>query len=293
MIVRTFRDDCVKPDSAKQVQTPFAGGARECAIRGLARLSVTMIALGALVAWSRPGAAQSSTESSPMLVSGPPSVRSVRTHKGVAVSAVFVRAALGAGYFQNSTKSDPINNPNFVNPIEVQATIKAGGAAGQLEAGYSLRPGLAVGLGVYLQQIAWTRAWGATLGDAVTKQTLYEFDYRFKARMMTLVGPFVDFYPFPTLGWHLDAGVGLAIISIGRGTDAGTHKVAGPALNDLGGAGVAFQFGTGYEFWLADGLSMGFLLRFIVGTGSAKADDGIGWQNTALSPAALVSFTMD
>lgn len=250
-------------------------------------------ALGCAVAWSRVGSAQDTLRNDQGAAVGSSFDRSIRTHKGVAVSAVFVRGAIGAGYFQDATRSEAIHNPNFTNPIYIQATIKAGGVAGQIEAGYSLRPGLAVGLGVYLQQIAWTRAWGATVRDYPTKNELLDFDYKFKARMMTLVGPFVDYYFFPALGLHAEAGAGLAIVSIGRGLDTGTHKVAGPALNDLGGAGLAFTVGVGYEFWLADGWSMGLLLRVMGGAGSAKADDNIVWRNIVVSPAALVSVTMD
>lgn len=69
---------------------------------------------------------------------------------------------------------------------------------------------------------------------------------------LAVLGPFVDAFPQPELGWHFGGALGLAGLSL-QTVDARRHRLMG-----VGGA-----LWGGNEFWIADEWSMGGALRVV------------------------------
>jgi hypothetical protein len=99
---------------------------------------------------------------------------------------------------------------------------------------------------------------------------------RFDGVDLGLVGPFVDYYINPRLGFHVQAALGVAIVTVGRGDD-------GPHSYDQTLGGLGFMLGTGYEWWVADQWSMGAIVRLLYGTVESGRDEYEQWNYKVLA----------
>ncbi len=213
------------------------------------------------------------------------------SHDGIALDAVFLRAGIGAGMLVDTVRSDNFTNTSLPVPAYYQATLNASGAAAQVELGYHAIPRLAVGLGAYFQQIASVRASDVTLHNSLSQEVLFRYDYRFESSLLTLVAPFVDWYPLASVGLHVEAAAGLGIITSGKGRNVEADKA--PVLHKTHGNGPFFMAGLGYEFWIAPKCSIGLLARVLAGWGTAEGWDGLPWSNHIYSPGILATVTVD
>ena len=113
--------------------------------------------------------------------------------------------------------------------------------------GGSLRNGIVLGGALMIDRIlglSGTDEQGATLD-------LGGYDFTF-----LLIGPFLDVYPDPGGGLHLQAALGLATLGVSRPQNAQSSNTS---IDDPSGVGVAL--GAGWELWLGDDVSAGALLR--------------------------------
>jgi hypothetical protein len=93
-----------------------------------------------------------------------------------------------------------------------------------------------------------------------------------------LIGPFVDYYFDPKLGWHAQGSLGIAWMTLGRGTQGGIV-----ATDDKAMGGLGFMIGGGYEWWIADQWSMGALLRLVFVSTESNKDDAERWSGKGLA----------
>ena len=148
--------------------------------------------------------------------------------------------------------------------------------------GASLRPGLVLGVGglgaLYLSKGSHPTS-TADPGDRVYLVDVKDPPFH----SVAMLGPFVDIYPSPTLGWHVQALVGYAALS-GRNF-----------YSDGGSSGVGLMLGGGHDFWVSKHWSIGLLARVSYANTSLAEDyaagDTISEQDTFVSPSFEVSFT--
>jgi hypothetical protein len=93
---------------------------------------------------------------------------------------------------------------------------------------------------------------------------------------LAIVGPFVDYFPDPRGGFHLQALGGYAELAARQSDDA---LAANPA-------GVGFALGVGQELWIGEQWSAGLLGRFAF---ALPRYHGISYPTYA--PGLLLSFT--
>ena len=198
-----------------------------------------------------------------------------RLHDGV-----HVRAALGGGYGADRATRESESG-------ETQGTVGGAALAGELSAGYAVVPGGIVGAGFYFnhvpspkaQDIDWRQGLGVVHIDEI------EFD----RGGYWMLGPMFDYYPTPSGGLHASLAAGWGVFGLGDGElDSGW-----PVDTNQKGGGISGALGFGYDFWVADVLSVGALARFMIARGSAEDDEGADWTHTVYAPALLLSASFD
>jgi hypothetical protein len=95
---------------------------------------------------------------------------------------------------------------------------------------------------------------------------------------MGRIGPFLDWYPDPLRGFHMQAAVGLSV-QVESDTKGNAIKPA-----SIGGTG---SFGLGYEFFVAKQFSIGAMARFAVGA-LARSPPGAGEERLFFEVPELV-----
>jgi len=98
-----------------------------------------------------------------------------------------------------------------------------------------------------------------------------------------MLGPFVDIYPSPTLGWHVQALVGYARLSPRN------------FYGDTGSSGVGLMLGGGHDWRVSRHWSMGLLARLSYANTQLAEDyapsSSISEHDTFVSPSLEASFT--
>jgi len=173
----------------------------------------------------------------------------------------YFRVALGAGALVDS----------FNGPFGIWDGHAEGGSGSfELALGGSLAPGLVLGGAVMVEQVVDPKV---TINGAPASES-----DNVSVGTFVLVGPFLDWYPSPEGGFHLQGMVGGARIELkdSEGVEREDHHPIG------GGAAI----GAGYEFWIADEFSLGILGR--IGWGTMRDDDVTHHVGTF---SALVTLT--
>lgn len=178
-----------------------------------------------------------------------------RTHDGF-----YFSGGLGLAYLSTSVKADSDNS--IFGGLSVSGT----GVGGMLLFGGTVAPGMAIG--------------GGTMGGHFATPTVKdggregEADHDF---VLSLTGPFVDYYFDPGRGLHAVGILGFALLDPGTGGDEYSKGA---------GAGIGF----GYDWWVGDEWSMGVLGRALMFKTSLKQGDDRNTFST-VSPALLFSAT--
>jgi hypothetical protein len=98
------------------------------------------------------------------------------------------------------------------------------------------------------------------------------------------IGALLDYYPNPTDGWHVGAGVGVGLIALGDS-----------AVADSAGASFGGTLFGGYDFWIGPEWSLGMMAVFSGATSATLKDsngDDVGYKLHALSAGIECSFTL-
>jgi hypothetical protein len=198
----------------------------------------------------------------------------VRLRGGVHMhDGFYLRFGLGAGFLAGSTVSQPGSGADV--------NITGGGIPLELSFGGTLPYGLVLGGGIYGMSVP-SPSYSAN-GAPFTGG----------AAVVSSIGPFLDWYIDPTKGLHAQASIGYAAVNAARGNPMNVRgmTVTFPA-NDEKGNGFSLLLGGGYEWWVADQLSLGLLARvqFVSASVAASGDTTSSSVKTWI-PALLATLT--
>lgn len=201
---------------------------------------------------------------------GPPPDVGARVHDGF-----YLRIASGFSVFDERFESDELAGG------KLQARNRGIAHLSDLAVGGTVAPGWVVGGGLYsLDLIASTLRTDGNGVDPIPS----ELDPGL--RSLTLIGPFVDWYPSVRGGFHVQAALGLATL---------VPRVFGhPATSDsdYSAVGGGLLLGAGYEWWVADEWSLGVLTQLGVRALRGDAEDGARWTHLIThSPSLCASLT--
>jgi hypothetical protein len=198
----------------------------------------------------------------------PPVHRGAHVHDGF-----YVRLALGFSGFSETVISKLKTGDN---PRD-EGYLGGFGTASELAIGGSLGRGFVLGGGVYSTNVltsTYTQVRGTPVPDAIQRPASF-----------SIVGLMGDWYMKPQKGFHIQAGLGLAVLS---GLDVSTPRFRNRKPAFGGGA----MIGAGYEWWASDEWGFGILLRATAGLVSEKDDTGERWFHLATAaPSILFSAT--
>jgi hypothetical protein len=144
---------------------------------------------------------------------------------------------------------------------------------GELAFGGTPTPGFALGGGIF--------------GANVPTVTIDD-DFESGAGGISIIGFFIDYYPAPDKGLHVQGAIGPALISAAEGDELGSLP------DDYFGAGVGVTVGVGYEGWIGKEWGMGGLLRLLYANGTITPTDTDSYADLdveTLVPGVLLTFT--
>jgi hypothetical protein len=179
----------------------------------------------------------------------------------------YLRLGLGAGYLISSWKP-------------AGASESSGDAQGftipfEFALGGSPTPGLVLGVGwwdTHLPAVTYS----AKRGESSLEETA---DYG----AVGTFGPFIDVYPAPRAGFHLQAAPCVSRVAPGKSDEIATDT--------LSGVGYGAMLGLGYESWVADQWGIGILLRGTFTTGTITDESGREYDFWGLMPGLLFTAT--
>lgn len=202
---------------------------------------------------------------------GPPPDRGARVHDGF-----YFRIASGF-----SVVDERLSSGTLPSGGSVQGRNRGLAALSDLAFGGTVAPGWVLGGGVYsLDLLSSTFRARGNGAQAVPD----ELDPGIRG--LSVIGPFVDWYPNVRGGFHAQGAVGLATLSPRVFGDPATTK------SEYAAVGGALLIGTGYEWWVADEWSIGILGQLGVRLLRGKDDDGVSWTHIITnSPTLSVSLT--
>ena len=187
----------------------------------------------------------------------------MRRHDGF-----YFRAALGLGGLIGSNR---YASSAIAGSSSLEFDSSGLAIVSELAFGGSPAPGLVIGGGSYGASIGKTRY----ISDGIEVED--------EASAVSVIGPFIDFYPDPEAGLHLQLAPGLGLISAVEGDFV---------AEDLGGLGFGFMAGVGYEFWISEQWSIGALARVLYANATLlNADGNERFDVQAIVPGLLFAVT--
>jgi hypothetical protein len=184
--------------------------------------------------------AQGSAAPAAAITDAPPGTSLPHRHDGF-----YLRAAVGAGALEDSFKVEL----QVLGVLGISQTGIARGpsVSGEIAAGMTiLRPGLVIGGSIVVEQVANPKI--TIEGKDQSTVSVGTF---------AMVGPFAEWYPKPTAGWHVGLMLGGARLTM-------KDSSGNVADNQPIGAGAALS--GGYEWWIADEWSLGGAVRVLGAT---------------------------
>jgi hypothetical protein len=178
--------------------------------------------------------------------------KGVRQHDGF-----YMRLGLGPAALSGSVFNDAID-------------VGGVGAAVEFALGGTVAPGLVVGGGSYPVIVPTTSYDFKAINDEQDGGTT----------SLTLIGPFVDYYPNPAGGLHVQGSLGFS-----------TAAVKAPSDLESSGSGFGAMLGVGYEWWVGEQWSMGVLGRATTTSPSLKPDNGPKSDASFTTFGLLATFT--
>jgi hypothetical protein len=176
----------------------------------------------------------------------------------------------------------------------IEFTPTGFGVASEIALGGSPTPGFVIGGGIYGVSVL-----SASVDELTDGGGSVDADIEWDPSTLSMIGPFVDVYPAPASGFHLQAAFGYAVLDAGDGS--GTYQYANTTRTDItldpeSFGGIGFMLGIGIEGWLSEQWSMGGLLRLMYASVSNRAElpgggPSVDWCHSVLTPALLVTWT--
>lgn len=187
----------------------------------------------------------------------------------------YLRLGLGVGNF------------SFTADVEEDgqkaATVETSGIVPMSEVAFggTIAPGVVLGGGIYTAGTAG----GSRDFDITPEGGGGSVSEELDTGPFGMVGPFIDIYPNPEQGLHIQAAVGFATYSV---TEPSSESV-----DDISLTGLGLMAGVGYEWWIGEQWSFGILGRVMVGklSGEDPSDSDETYSATAVAPGLLATIT--
>lgn len=177
-----------------------------------------------------------------------------------------------------------VNPKSSSTEVSLKSDVSAFAGLSELAFGGSPTPGLVLGGGIY----------GASLSGIEYKVNAAGTSITFKAdsALVSMIGPFVDFYPNPEQGFHIQGALALSVVSADKGNYNSTAGGEYPP-DSYSGTGFGLMLGTGYEWWIGQQWSLGLLGRLQYATATLKSDSGayVDADFSAWIPGLLLEVT--
>lgn len=191
----------------------------------------------------------------------------------------YLRLGGGLGRLDASFASDQ----SFDLDGSVDGSFAHSAIAFEISVGGTPAPGLVIGGGLYLSSAGDVTSSDLKVNGAAAA------DLHHNNATLWLLGPFVDYYIDPKLGWHVQGALGVAGVNVSEGTRGGSDTQI-TRRHDTGGLG--FEVGGGYEWWVGKQWGMGILLRLMYASTETNKDQPERWTYKALAfPELLFSVT--
>ena len=176
----------------------------------------------------------------------------------------YLRLAIGFGYLSNTINLGA--SSGFDTELKVTGTT----LAMEVLLGGAVIPGLILGAGIWADPLLSPKfEVGGASGSINDNQSV----------QLSRLGLFVDIYPDPKSGFHVQGNVGLAAFSI-------TNKSTDETLANAKGLGLGGA--VGYEWWVSQQWGAGVMARFTYSSLSAD-----GESHRVIYPSILISFTFN
>jgi hypothetical protein len=202
---------------------------------------------------------------------GPPHDVGAHVHDGF-----YLRVAAGFGVYDERLDSGDLPTGG-----KVEARNRGIASLSDIAIGGTVAPGWVVGGGIYSVDLV-----ASTFRTSGASVTALPSELDPGLRNLSLIGPFVDWYPYVRGGFHAQAALGLATL---------TPKLFGhPATDrsDYLAVGGGLLIGTGYEWWVADEWSIGVLGQLGLRLMHGEDEDGVGWTHfVTTSPTMSITLT--
>jgi hypothetical protein len=202
-----------------------------------------------------------------------------RTHDGF-----YLRLGAGFGYTSDRVEGN-VPNPLPSLSGDVKGTVGGGSGASELALGGTVGRGLVLGGGIWSVYIASPVARDVEVAGVDINQ-----DVEFDNSSFHVIAPFIDYYFDPHGGFHLQAALGVGVLTAGN---ARVISNDAQVSRDHTAVGLGGMFGLGYEWWVGDSWGLGFVARVTGGLLSGTDDNDIEWTHKLLAPAALFTATMN
>jgi hypothetical protein len=177
---------------------------------------------------------------------------------------------IGLGYATGTAEPDFSGAPEIdLSGLAIPVELSLGGTVGR---------GVVLGVGSFGASIpTLTLETSSDFGDLETETDA----------VLSTIGPFIDVYPNPEQGLHIQAGVAYAVIAASEDDD----ELLG---DDYAGGGFALMAGVGYEWWVGEQWSVGVLGRIQYASATLEADSGDLPDSdvSLIVPAALFTATL-
>lgn len=210
----------------------------------------------------------------------PPKRAHRHARRGRVHDGFYLRFASGFGVYEERLESDDTR----VYGGEVGGRTIGLASVGELALGGTVGKGLVVGGGIYTARLL-TGHFRLDPGSPAAPPL--ELDP--ELRELLVLGPFVDWYPNPRRGLHLQAALGFAGLMSGDGNFRGDDDDDDDRYRAYGGGIV---LGIGYEWWIGEEWSLGALARAQAAAVSAKDEADVRWfHGVSTSPSLLLTLT--
>jgi len=99
-----------------------------------------------------------------------------------------------------------------------------------------------------------------------------------------MLGPFIDVYPAPRAGFHLQAAPCLTLVAPGTSDTL--------VKDTLSGVGFGGMIGLGYEGWVSDDWGIGILARAQMLSAQISDESDNKFDYLAVTPSLLMTATL-
>lgn len=161
-------------------------------------------------------------------------------------------------------------------------SARGSGVALEFALGGTIADGLVIGGGLYTQSASNVHWKGDSLRSRFMTDT-YSHD---KEGSLGLLGIFLDYYPNPRDGFHVQGALGFGTLSF---ESDGLMGLPGETWAGVGGGGM---LGVGYEVWIGSQWSLGGVARVLLMSGSLRTEDtDITFDGKGYAPSLLFVAT--